>query len=176
MFRFAWLLALLVATGCTSTQDRFCSMIDPDSYVLVSLAGCETLQLSFDFEEDMDFSVLDAYAWMPNQAGAPDDSETPGDSRAHAWVIDAVDAELARKGYRLDRDAPDFLVSFEASLDRQSTLSLLFTRADSQRILWQGTAHDRAYPARNPAAEEKRIQTAVGRLLEQFPPQPARDL
>lgn len=170
MLRFGWLLALAVITGCTATQDKFCSLVDPDSYVLVSLARCETLQLSFDYEADMDFSALDAYAWMPAQAGAPDDSETQGDSQGHAWVIDAVDTELARKGYRLDRDAPDFLVSFEASLERQSTLSLLFTLADSQRFLWRGTAHDKAYPARNPAAEEKRIRTAVGRLLEQFPP------
>ncbi len=51
-----------------------------------------------------------------------------------------------------------------------------FMLADGQRLLWRGTAHDKAYPARNPAAEEKRIQTAVGRLLEQFPPQSGRDL
>ena len=145
-------------------------MIDADSYVLVSLARCETLQLSFDFEADTDFSGLDAYAWVPAKAGSPDETETLGDTQAHAWVTDAVDAELARKGYRLDRDAPDFLVTFEASLDRQSTLSLLFTLAGSQRFLWRGTAHDKAYPARNPTAEEKRIRTAVGRLLEQFPP------
>jgi len=176
MFRSPWLLALAIITGCTSTQDRFCSMIDPDSYVLVSLAGCETLQLSFDFETDTDFSALDAYAWMPVPAGTLDDSEAQGDSPARAWITDAVDAELARKGYRLDRDAPDFLISFEASLDRQSTLSLRFMLADGQRLLWRGTAHDKAYPARNPAAEEKRIQTAVGRLLEQFPPQSGSNL
>ena len=170
MFRSAWLLALAAISGCTSTQDRFCSMIDPDSYLLFSLARCETLQLSFDYETNIDFSALDAYAWMPVQASTPDDSETQGDSQLHAWVTDAVDVELARKGYRLDGEAPDFLVSFEASRDKQGMLSLLFTLTESQRVIWRGTARDMAYPARNADAQEKRIRTAVGRLLEQCPP------
>jgi len=170
MIRVGWLLAAIVITGCTATQDRFCSLVDADSYVLVSIARCETLQVSFDFEADTGFSALDSYAWMPVHAATPDESGIQGDSQLHAWVTDAVDVKLAQRGFRLDREAPDFLVSYDAPLDKRG-LSLVFALADSRRFIWRGTAHDKAYPARNAVAHEQRIRTAVDRLLEQFPPQ-----
>ena len=82
----------------------------------------------------------------------------------------AVDAKLAQHGFRLDREAPDFLVSYEAPVDMQGKLSLAVVLASSQRFIWRGTANDNAYPARNLDAREERIRTAVGRLLGQFPP------
>jgi hypothetical protein len=170
MFKYVWLLSVIVITGCAATQDKFCSLIEPDSYVLVSIARCETLQVSFDYDAEAGFSALDSYAWMPVQAATPGDSGILGDSQLHAWVTDAVDAKLAQQGFRLDRKAPDFLVSYEAPVDMQGKLSLAVVLAGSQRFIWRGTANDKAYPARNLDAREERIRTAVGRLLEQFPP------
>jgi hypothetical protein len=167
-----WLILFVFVTGCAATQDKFCSLVDPDSYLLVSIARCETIQVSFDYEADAGFSALDSYAWMPVQAVTPGDSGIQGDSQLHAWVTDAVDAKLAQQGFRLDREAPDFLVSYDAPVDKQGKLSLVFTLADSQRLIWRGTANDKAYPARNPDAQEERVRTAVGMLLEQFPPSP----
>ena len=170
MFRCGWLLSVIVITGCTATQDKFCSLVEPDSYVLVSIARCETIQVSFDYEADAGFSALDSYAWVPVQAATPGDSGIKGDSRLHAWVTDAVDAKLAQQGFRLDREAPDVLVSYDAPADVQGELSLVFVLADSQRFIWRGTANDKVYPTSNPDAQEERIRMAVGRLLEQFPP------
>ena len=85
-------------------------------------------------------------------------------------MTDAVDVTLAQQGFRLDRDAPDFLVSYDAPVDMQGKLSLVFELADSQRFIWRGTANDQAYPASNPDVQEERIRTSVGRLIEQFPP------
>lgn len=171
MVRLVWLIVSVFVTGCAATQDRFCSLIDADSYVLVSIARCETLRASFDYESGYAFSVLDAYAWMPVPAATPDDSGRQGDSQQHAWVTNAVDVTLAQRGFRLDRDAPDFLVSYDTPLVRQGSLSLVFTLADNQQSIWRGTVYDMAYPARNADAQEQRIRMAVGRLLEQFPPQ-----
>ena len=170
MFRYGWLLPVIVITGCTATQDKFCNLVEPDSYFLVSIARCETIQVSFDYEADAGFSALDSYAWMPVQTATPGDSGIKGDSQLHVWVTDAVDAKLAQQGFRLDREAPDFLVSYDAPVDMQGKLSLVFELADSQRFIWRGTAIDQAYPASNPDVQEERIRTAVGRLLEQFPP------
>jgi len=164
-------MVFVFVTGCAATQDRFCSLVDADSYVLVSIARCETLQVSFDYEAGNGFSALDSYAWKPVQAATPGDSVIQSDNQLHEWVTDAVDVKLAQRGFRLDRDAPDFLVSYDAPVDMQGTLSLVFTLADSPRTIWRATAHDKAYPARNADAQEQRIRTAVGRLLEQFPPQ-----
>ena len=169
--RWVWLTVCVFITGCAATQDRFCSLVDADSYLLVSIARCETLQVSFDYDADTRFSALDAYAWMPVQAAMPGDSGKQDDSQLHEWVTDAVDAKLAQQGFRLDREAPDFLVSYDAPVEPQGTLSLVFTLADSEGTIWRGTAQDKAYPARNADAQEQRIRTAVGRLLEQFPPQ-----
>jgi hypothetical protein len=165
------LILFVFVTGCAATQDRFCSLVDADSYVLVSIARCETLQVSFDYEVGNGFSALDSYAWKPVQAATPGDSVIQSDNQLHEWVTDAVDVKLAQRGFRLDRDAPDFLVSYDAPVDMQGTLSLVFTLADSPRTIWRATAHDKAYPARNADAQEQRIRTAVGRLLEQFPQQ-----
>ena len=169
--RLVWLIVFVFVTGCAATQDRFCSLVDADSYVLVSIARCETLQVSFDYEAGYAFSALDSYAWKPVQAATPGDSVIQSDNQLHEWVTDAVDVKLAQRGFRLDRDAPDFLVSYDAPVDMQGTLSLVFTLADSPRTIWRATAHDKAYPARNADAQEQRIRTAVGRLLEQFPQQ-----
>ena len=169
--RLVWLIVSVFVTGCAATQDRFCSLIDADSYVLVSIARCETLQVSFDYEAGYAFSALDSYAWKPVQAATPGDSVIQSDNQLHEWVTDAVDVKLAQRGFRLDRDAPDFLVSYDAPVDMQGTLSLVFTLADSPRTIWRATAHDKAYPASNADAQEQRIRTAVGRLLEQFPQQ-----
>ena len=169
--RLVWLILFVFVTGCAATQDRFCSLVDADSYVLVSIARCETLQVSFDYEVGNGFSALDSYAWKPVQAATPGDSVIQSDNQLHEWVTDAVDVKLAQRGFRLDRDAPDFLVSYDAPVDMQGTLSLVFTLADSPRTIWRATAYDKAYPARNADAQEQRIRTAVGRLLEQFPQQ-----
>lgn len=161
MCRYVVLLSIIFITGCAATQDRFCGLVEQDSYFLVSIARCETLQVSFDYDAEAGFSSLNAYAWMP---------PVQDDSQVQTWVTDAVDAKLAQRGFRLASETPDFLVSFDAPAEVQGELSLVFVLADNQQFLWRGTAKDKAYPARNSEEQELRIRTAVGRLLEQFPP------
>jgi hypothetical protein len=170
MYKYIALLPVIIITGCAATQDTFCGLVDQDSYFLVSIARCETLQVSFDYDADASFSSLESYTWMPVQAGSPADTGEQSDSQLQVWVTDAVDAKLVQQGFRLDNKAPDFLVSFNAPVDTQGELSLVFVLANNQQFLWRGTANDNAYPARNPDARELRVRMAVGRLLEQFPP------
>jgi len=148
----------------------FCNMIEPDSYVLVSMAGCQTMWVSFDYDTDAGFSLLESYDWMPVQQTRPGDSETRSESELNEWVTDAVDTKLAEQGFRQDREAPDFMVSYEVPVEMQGTLSLEFTHAVTRQFIWRGQSSDEAYPARNPAAWKERIITAVDMLLEQFPP------
>jgi hypothetical protein len=63
MFRLAWLLPVIFATGCASMQEKFCNLVEPDSYLLVSVAGCDTMQVSFDSDPETDFSALESYDW-----------------------------------------------------------------------------------------------------------------
>lgn len=47
-----------LASACTTIQDGFCNFVDPESYVLVSIAGCQTLVVSVDYDADTDFPGL----------------------------------------------------------------------------------------------------------------------
>lgn len=170
MFRYAWLLTLTFATGCASMQDMFCGLVEPDSYVLVSMARCETMQVSFDRDVEADFSLLESYDWLAVQHPRSAESGSHAASLVNAWVTDAVDTELARRGYGLDHEVPDFLVSYEVPLEMRGTLILTVVHADSHELIWRGQASDEAYPARNSTAWEERIRSAAGMLLEQFPP------
>lgn len=173
MFRFAWLPVVALATGCASMQDTFCNLIEPDSYVVVSLAGCQTMQVSVDYDQQTDFAALTSYAWIQSQPVASAGAVAEADRQPGAWVTKAVDMRLAEKGFHLDMAAPDFLVSHEAPFDRRGTLTLAFVRADNRQSVWRGRAVDQAHLARNTTAWETRIRIAVDLLLERFPP--ARD-
>ena len=168
--KLVWLILFVFVTGCAATQDRFCSLIEPDSYLLVSIARCETIQVSFDYVAEADFSVLDAYDWLPAEAAASSESGRQDDNQLHEWVTTAVDAGLMKRGFNRDSRAPDFLVDYGASAKSQGTLTLAILLPGNRQLIWRGTANDKAYPARNQGAQEQRIRTAVGRLLEQFPP------
>jgi len=170
MFRYAWLLAITSVTGCASLQDKFCNVIEPDSYVLVSVANCETMQVAFDYSAETDFSALGSYDWMSLPHTRSEDPGNQDDSQVYGWVTDAVNTKLAVQGFRPDREAPDFLVSYDVPVEMRGTMTLTMSHADSGEVLWRGTANDEAYRARSPEAWERRIRTAVDRLLGQFPP------
>ncbi len=178
MFRYLWLLALTLLTGCTSIQYRFCNLVESDSYVLVSVAGCQTMQVSIDYDADTDLSTLRTYRWMPREQARSGDPEGPGGSEIHRFIKVTVDEKLASQGLRQNPDAPDFLVNYDLPSEMQGTLSLTFVHAGSRQILWRGMTDDEAYPARSQYAWEKRVRTALDKLLGQFPPDnngPPRD-
>ncbi|MGB7934967.1 MAG: DUF4136 domain-containing protein [Gammaproteobacteria bacterium] len=151
-------------------QGMLCSLVEPDSYVLVSIAGCKTMRASFDYDEDADFSQLHSYAWMPAEQSTSGGSEIQHDSQLNEWLTHYLDTKLSEKGFRLDHMAPDFLVNYDVPVKMRGTLTLTFIHTDSQQLIWRGTVDDEAYPARNPDAWEMRIRTAVDMLLDQFPP------
>ena len=168
--RYEYLLLIAFASGCASAQDRFCDLIAPDSYLLVAAAGCPTMQLSFDYDAAADFSSLESYDWMPAQERPSGDSGSGQDTQWYGWVTDAIDEKLAERGFRIDRAAADFLVSYEVPVENQGTLTLTFVQPRSRNLIWRGQLTDRARPASNRAAWGERIRAAIDGLLEQFPP------
>jgi hypothetical protein len=161
------LLTATLISGC-AVQDMFCNLIEPDSYALVSVAQCQTIQVSFEYDAGTDFSRFQSYDWLPVEQTHPAGSADPSGLLDH-WVTEAVDARLAEQGLRRDGEAPDFLVSYEAPIENRGTLTLAFIHADSRQLIWRGESRDEGYPARNPTAWEGRIRLAVDKLLAQFP-------
>lgn len=170
MFRYIGLMVALFTTGCASMQDTFCNLIESDSYVLASLARCQTMHVSFDYDNQTDFSALESYQWIPSGQLQSRDSDRQDDSRLHEWITDAVDAQLAAKGFSLGRKAPDFLVSYDVPVAMLGSLTLTFVHPENRQPIWRGESSDEAYAARNQAAWETRVRAAVGMLLAQFPP------
>lgn len=170
MFRYAWLPVVISVSGCASMQDTLCDLIEPDSYVLTSVVRCQTMQVSIDYDKQVDFAALTSYAWIQSQPVRSANAAVEADSQLRQWVTDAVDAQLADKGFKLDQAAPDFLASYASPFDKRGTLTLTFVRADNRHSIWRGKTTDQAHLARNMAAWKTRIRTAVNLLLEEFPP------
>jgi hypothetical protein len=86
----------------------------------VSLAGCASIDVRFDYDPEANFDALKTYAWMER----PDPQKSGADPRVYNALLDsrvraAVDRELGAKGYRNDAQDPDFLVIYHAAIDRK---------------------------------------------------------
>jgi hypothetical protein len=169
-FKYGWLLPVILVTGCASVQDTFCDMIEPDSYVLVSVADCQTMRTSTHYDRDTDFSLLKSYAWLPEEDAGTAGSPTRHGGQPHLWVMVSTDSYLNAKGFRLTETQPDFLVSHQVPSEMLGSMTLSVIHARSQHLIWRGIVVDEGYPARNPDAWKERIRMAVAKLLERFPP------
>lgn len=88
--------------------------------LLLLLAGCSAVSVHTDYDENIDFSTYQTYAWLtPSGAGGSRPRHGPGSvqSLKDKRVREAVDAVLAGKGYRRVRARrADFKVRYFASV------------------------------------------------------------
>jgi hypothetical protein len=80
--------------------------------------SCTTLQVATDFNPEFDFGKLKTYAWEP-QESAPAGDVRIDNALVNDRVVSAVDVQLAEKGYRMNRAAPDFYVAWLGAIDRK---------------------------------------------------------
>lgn len=170
LFPVTALLAITLSGGCTSIQNKLCNLVDQDSYVVVSVVGCQTIELSALFNADVDFSRLQSYAWSPAGESSTGAAASTADQLVNDWVTSAVDAKLAAKGFKQTTGTPDFLVSYTVPEENRATLTLTFADPNNRQRIWQGKAVDSAYPARNTISWELRLRAALDKLLEKFTP------
>jgi hypothetical protein len=169
--------------------------------VVCILAGCSTMQIATDYDVEADFVGLKTYDWLPRPETASADpriNSTLLESRVH----NAVDAELAAKGYVKDASgSPDFLVGYHVAVQSQIDVysmnefygyhrgwgwgrsdvhvyeydqgSLILDVVDpgTKHLLWRGGAEAEVRPSASPEQREERIQKAVRKILERFPPE-----
>lgn len=69
------------------------------------LAGCSSLSVSYDYNQEVDFSKYKTYNWLPS----PKDIKI--DSLNRARFVSAVENNLAGKDIKKDASAPDFLIA-----------------------------------------------------------------
>jgi len=76
--------------------------------ILGLLAGCSSISVVSDYDPEVDFSTLKTYKWVEVKASEDALSKAPLVKRR---VIDAVNENLASKGYQLITSGePDFMV------------------------------------------------------------------
>ena len=166
-------------------------MKTPFGWILLSLIavaiGCSSYRVNHDYDTGANLAGLRAYDWMPQPPEAP--GEVDGNSLIDGRVKAAVNTQLAAKGVRRDSQNPDFLIVYQVSTkDRvrvrnytfisdkkfetyeDGALVLDFVAPNGKDLLWRGVA-ERTLDS-NPTLEkiDKRINEAVEKILEGFPP------
>ena len=108
--------------------------------LLALVVACGRISIRHDQAPDADFSGLRTYAWIPD----PDMLSLHPLARTeenHAWLMAAIDRELAAKGYeKASSGAPDFKVRYAAYfLDQFSTKHRLNTPVNDRATggYWQ---------------------------------------
>ena len=89
-----------------------------------SLLGCAQITVISDYDATASFAELETYGWMPNQP-------RPGDPRLDNALFDrrvrnAVEKELATKGYRKESTRPDFQVLYHATLEEKVDVTTIY--------------------------------------------------
>jgi hypothetical protein len=150
--------------------------------LLFALVGCSPVTVR-SAAPGADFSTRHTYAWEPN----PQMGGTLDDSIAGQDIHVAVNQALEARGFQpADGQAPDFLVDYHVTLQRQTqiegggrwgwvstynytegTLIVALVDPSTKLFLWRGDTQAVVSPSGG--AEQQNIQTAVQKMFANFP-------
>ena len=160
----------------------------------ILLGACSSISTNFDYDAKADFASLKTYRWLSPPKTLHMNSLT-GDR-----ILDAVNAGLAAKGYRQVKANADFEVAVHGGSQdrvqvtdwgytygprgtywggsrgvdvyqyREGTLILDIVDANTNKLIWRGTARKALDPNPTPEQRTKTISEAVENILKNFPP------
>jgi len=151
----------------------------------------------YDYDTKADFQHLKTFNWMPIPAKA--DVDRLNIER----IKNAVNSQMAAKGFRKTRDNPDFLIASHVGQKQkvrvadwgygygpyggywgprgvdvykyeEGPLILDFVDTKSKKLIWRGSAKAQISANMTPEKREKLIAEAVQKILEKFPPPPSK--
>jgi hypothetical protein len=165
--------------------------------LLMGAAACSSLSYHSDYDEQADFSVYQSFTWIggsyePVEGGPGDASFFERSVRA------AVEKELFDMGFEvLQEGRADMLVAYHASGKetaqantedygyaygrwaysdvsvqsyREGTLIIDLIDAGTKELVWRGWATGTVQENLNSEERTKRIQEAVAKIMDQYPP------
>ncbi len=150
-------------------------------FLLLAALGCasDDIGVSATYDPLVRFPKSATYAWNESASSLPDDPEIQAldlDPR----IRQVVGEELAKRGYRAASTAPpDYRLSYQLGVNRWisaerssafGSLSLLLVDAKSGRRVWMGFARAEVLVGLSDTERRARLQNAVARMLEDFPP------
>jgi hypothetical protein len=159
---------------------------------LVTLTGCSPFIVNYDYDMEYDFTRLSTFDWFDIPQTVQVDEL--GVKRAK----NAVNRQLAAKGLSRVSENPDCLIALHLtkqwkrdvdwgyssrryssywarrSIDvyeyEEGTLILDFIESDKRELIWRGSVTAVVDSDTSPEKKEKRINEAVFKVLEKFPP------
>jgi hypothetical protein len=81
------------------------------------LAGCASVA-HVEKDDSVNFSKYHTYTWVEAQASKDDSSRTKVSDLSERKIRDAVNAELAKAGWRESKTRPDVLISYDVVVER----------------------------------------------------------
>lgn len=156
----------------------------------IACGGCSSLRIATDYDHAIDFTKYRTYRWAPTKASEAQ-VRRADHSLLEARIKRAADRELAARGFeRSERGPTDLIVVFYASRRnrveiypsyaypprwrggrvhryREGTIVLDFVDAQLDQMVWRGWATG---VIGHPEDAEERINEAIVKILERFPP------
>lgn len=90
-----------------------------------AVAGCSTMEISYDFDPKANFKGLKTYAWLEQPQKPTGDPRIDGNTILETRIHEAVDTGLAARGFRKVTSDADFLVAYHVSLDKRQSVQTL---------------------------------------------------
>ncbi len=163
--------------------------------IMSILIGCSSMDVSFYYDQDRDFSRYKTYDWLTENVLLDLEDglaflHLPGDEiRAH------VSAELHKKGFVLEPAVPQFLILVYLGLKEQVTVTdkggknygkgkmkieveihpeggvyIDIIDAQTYDLIWRGSATKEVEDEPTKEKARKNIRKAIDKLIDEFPP------
>lgn len=160
----------------------------------LAVVFCSPVYVSHDFDRDVDFSRFHTYSWYgdvhPEQKEAL--AAQLGNPLAAKRMVAAVEDQLRAKGLEKVGADPDLLVriftgsEMVTDINRTSytptmggttartyeagTLIIDLVQADTNHLVWRGTAEGTLSEYPTPEEVDKTVRKAVEKIFEGYPP------
>jgi hypothetical protein len=88
-------------------------------------AGCSSIEVNHDYDPKADFAGLKSYAWLKEPQKPTGDPRIDGNTILQNRIHEAVDTQLAARGFKKVASDADFFVAYHVSLDKRQSVQTL---------------------------------------------------
>ena len=159
---------------------------------LFIFAGCASMTVMTDFDEQADFNSYRTFGFLP-QKERPDARSPLNNRFLRLRVEDAIQNEMEAKGFRfVDKGKADIRIAYHVSMRdkvrvdhygyhpwrgprhtevtryKQGTLIIDFVDTDEKVMVWRGWASG---VINSPQEAEEHVKKAVKRIIDKYPPE-----
>jgi hypothetical protein len=164
--------------------------------MLLACGSASAQNVTYNFMPGTDFSKYHTYKWVT-------ESNTHPNQIVDQQIKDAIDQQLAAKGLtKTDGETAELFVGYQVSVNQErqwnaygggmgwrfgggmatatsstiqvGTLVLDIYDPSSKQLVWRGQATKTLNPSSNPEKNQKNLNSAMARLLKNFPPPPPK--